>query len=194
MTRLCCLYNNLDPRAETALTKHAVTAGLDVEWVDTSGSQQAYADALEERWTGEEDLILIEQDKEIYYACLPSLMDCDELWCAYTYWIFPVPHTVLALGGFGVTKFSAELQQKVSVAEFRGEEQVNIDRRFCDLLKEKLGIGCCLHGNVVHHHVYVPRPKPVRDFVNAQRAAGVLPPAVYPEPLGPHLLPGSYDL
>lgn len=184
----------LDPRVRAALEKYAPLAGLEVEWIDTTASFQIYADEMEKRWNQGEDLIIVEQDKEIHASCLPVLMSCDEPWCGYAFWQNPVPHTTLVIGGFGVTKFSAEMQKRIPVSAFRGEIQVGIDRRFNDYLMAAIGKGCCLHGNVVHHHVYPPRPKAVRDHVDKLRREGILPPAMYPEPLAPHLLPGSYDL
>lgn len=193
MTRLACFYTDLDPRVETSLRKYAPQAGLDVEWVETPGLGMSYADELKKRWTGESDLIVVEQDKEIFPATLPEIMSCPELWCVCTYWLFPVPHTVLCTGGFGVTKFSAEVQRLVEVSDFSWDKQMGIDRRFQVLLQGK-GIAACSHSLVLHHHVYEPRPKAVREHVENLRKNRILPPAVYPEPLGPHLLPGSYDL
>jgi hypothetical protein len=193
MTRLCCFYTNLDPRAEDALKRFAPQAGLDIEWVETPGPGMVYADELEKRWTGEDDLIVVEQDKEIHAGTLPSIMTCANYWCACTYWLFPVPHTTLCTGGFGVTKFSAKVQRLVKVEDFAGEQQAGIDRRLWDLLVS-MGIPVCLHNLVIHHHVYEPRPESVRRHVENLRENGTLPPAIYPEPAGPHLLPGSYDL
>ena len=184
----------LDPRVKAALEKYAPAAGLEVEWIDTSPDLQVYADEMEKRWGGAEDLIIVEQDKEPFPGQLQALLGCPELWCGYTFWINPVPHTNLALGGFGVTRFSAECQRLFPVSAFRGETQVNIDRRFYDYLISNYGKGVHLHGHVLHHHVYEPRPEAVRKHVTRLRAQGVLPPAAYPEPLAPHLLPGSYDL
>ena len=201
MTRLVCLYGathpapaTLDPRVRAALELYAPLAGLETEWADTSSSLQAYADELEKRWAGEEDLILVEQDKEIFLGTLPDMLDCDQPWCGYTYWCLPAPYTSMAAGGFGVTRFSAQVQRLVPVSAFRGGTQIGIDRRFHDYLLASLGVTCHLHGHVVHHHVYEPVPESDRLRVQAMRAAGILPPAVYPEPDGPHLLPGSHDL
>ena len=178
MTRLVCMYGGtypkdsvLDPRVKAALEKYAPQAGLQVEWVDTSSDLQVYADEMEKRW-GQEDLIIVEQDKEIHTACLPSLMSCGEPWCGYAFWACPVPHTTLVVGGFGVTKFSAGIQRKVPVSVFRGDSQVGIDRRFYEYLLVNFGKVCCLHGHVVHHHVYEPRPKAVRDHVENLRRIG----------------------
>lgn len=199
MTQLACFYRTLDPRVRAALVKHAPMSGLEVEWVETPGPDSGndagdfYARELEKRWHGEEDLIVVEQDKEIFADTLPALTSCAAPWCAATYWIYPAPHTVLAIGGFGATKFSVAIQREVKVQDFEGPHQRNIDRRFLEVLKAR-GIGCCLHNLVVHHHVYEPRPRAVRDHVTNLRAQGVLPPAAYPEPLDPGLLPGSYRL
>lgn len=192
MTRLTCFYTELDPRTRTALERYAPQSGLSVEWVETPGDQ-AYAKLLEERWTGEEDLILVEQDKEIFPGTLPNLMYCDQLWCACVYWIHPPPHTNLAIGGFGATKFSAAIQRQVAVSDFAGDGWAGIDRRFLDHLKVR-GTTPCLHEAVLHHHVYEPRPEGTRRHVAALRAAGIVPPALYPEPADPGLLPGSYRL
>jgi hypothetical protein len=193
MTRLACFYNHLDPRTEAALQRFAPQAGLTVEWVDTSGSLQVYADELARRWQGTEDLILVEQDKEIHGSCLPEMLGCAELWCGWTYWILPEPHTTLVIGGFGVVRFSARVQQMIPVAEFRGESQLNIDRRF-DLALLRHGTRCHLHGHVAHHHVYEPRPARVREHVAGLRDTGMLGPPLCPPAPGPGLLPGSYRL
>lgn len=194
MTRLACFYTNLDSRTKAALEKYAPAAGLDVEWAETPGPGMAYAGELEKRWTGEEDLILVEQDKEIFPSTLQEIASCAHPWCTCTCWVFPEPHTKLAIGAFGVTKFSAEIQRAVKVSEFAGDCQMGIDARFGILLREKHGIGACLHSLVLHHHVYEPRPEFVRRYVEKLRQEGTLPPAMYPKPPGPHLLPGSYDL
>lgn len=198
MARLVCMYgadngDTLDPRVRAALERYAPEAGLETEWVDTSGSLQVYADEMEKRWLGTEDLILVEQDKEVHASCFPSMMACGELWCGYTFWVNPEPHTALAIGGFGVVKFSAAVQRMIPVAEFRGKWQHNIDRRF-HLCLEKRGHGCHLHGHVIHHHVYEPRPERVRRHAALLRERGLLPPAVNPRADDPGLLPGSYRL
>jgi hypothetical protein len=193
VAHLVCFYTKLDPRAEAALKLFAPDVGLEIEWVETPDPGMSYANELEARWTGEDDLILIEQDKEIFSNTLPSLMTCSNLWCTATYWLFPEPHTTLCIGGFGATKFSAQIQRDVKVSEFAGDRQQGIDRRFIDLLLTK-SIPACLHSMVTHHHVYEPRPAGTRAYVNNLREQHLLPPAMAPLSLGPHLLPGSYDL
>lgn len=200
MTRLLVMYGatfpqpaTLDPRVKAAVERWAPAAGLQPEWIDTSSDLQVYADELDKRWLGVEPVIIVEQDKEPHGACFPTLLACDALWCGYTFWQSPVPHTVLTLGGFGVTKFSPQVQKLIPVEAFRGEGQIGIDRRFSDELITH-GYGCHLHGHVLHHHVYKPRPQMVRDHVAELRAQGLVDPAAYPEPPDPGLLPGSYRL
>lgn len=200
MARLLVMYGGtypaeatLDPRVKAAVERWAPEAGLTPEWVDTHDDLQIYADELEKRWTGTEPVIVVEQDKEPHGACFPVLLNCDAPWCGYTFWQGPVPHTSLVLGGFGVTKFSPWAQREIPVSEFRGESQIGIDRRFYDCLMRR-GYGCCLHGHVIHHHVYEPRPEKLRERVAELRAQGLVDPAAYPEPADPGLLPGSYRL
>lgn len=197
MARLAVFYRYLDPRAEAALRKYAP---LPVEWVETPGPDMGpgatdfYARELERRWGGEDELVLVEQDKEIGPGTIEDMLGCSELWCGYTYWMYPEPHTALAIGGFGVTRFSAQVRKMLAVPEFEGVCQKGIDRRFYDLLAERHGAVMHIHGHVLHHHVYEPRPKAVRCHVAGLRGRGLLPPAMYPEPADPGLLPGSYRL
>lgn len=193
MTKLLVMFNNLDPRTAESVKRFAPEAGLEPEWIDTSASQQVYADELEKRWTGDEDIILIEHDKEIFGVTLPEMLACDAPWCTCPYWLFPEPHTTLCLGGFGCTKFSAEIQRRVPVSAFRGPFWLGIDRRFNDYLLT-LGIGACLHSMVTHHHVYEPRPEFVRSHVADLRERGLIAPAMAPAAPEPGLLPGSYRL
>lgn len=194
MTRLMCVFTELDPRTEASLKRHAPAAGLEVEWVNTGESLQAYAAELEKRWDGTEDLIVVEHDKEIYADTLPSLMSCCHLWCGYAYWVGVAPHTALAIAGFGVTRFSAAVQHLVPVDKFAGPYWHGIDRRFYDYLLENHGTVCHLHGQVTHHHVYEPRPEPVRRYVAMLREQGLIGPAQAPAVADPGLLPGSYRL
>lgn len=184
--RAVCFYNNLESRTAAALERWAPGH----ERVDTSASLQTYAAELAARWNSGDDLVLIEQDKEIHGGVLPSFAECGEPWCGFTYWIDPAPHTTLVLGGFGVTKFSAAIQAKVAVADFAWREWRGIDRRFNDLLLS-MGIGCCLHGHVNHHHAYPPRPQAVVSHVASLRAQGLIAPSPAPPAPGPGRLPGS---
>lgn len=194
MTRLACFYRTLDPRTEASLKKYAPQAGLEVEWVETPDSGTGYAEELEKRWTGEGDLLLVEEDKEVFPQMLNHMIGCRELWCGYTYWILPEPDTSLALAGFGVTRFSARLQKLVKVSWFAGEQQAGIDRRLLEYLMEHHGTKMHIHGHTTHHHVYTPAPAAYRERVAELRAQGMIPPAMAPAAPDPGLLPGSYRL
>lgn len=193
--RVICFYGHLDPRTEAALRKYSP---VPVDWVETPGPDMGdeatdiYARELEKRWGGDDDLMLVEQDKEIGPGTLQDMEGCPELWCGYTYWLYPVPHTALAHGGFGVARFSPQVRKLVPVSEFTGIQK-GIDRRFHDLVLERYGTGMHAHGHVLHHHVYEPRPQAIRLHVAMLRACGALPAGAPPAP-DPGLLPGSYRL
>jgi hypothetical protein len=196
--RVACFYgNNLDPRTKTALLRHSP---VPVDWVHTPGPDMGdeatdiYARELEKRWGGDDDFMLVEQDKEIEAGTLENMEGCPELWCGYTYWLYPVPHTALACGGFGVVRFSPQVRKLVNVADFDIGIQKGIDRLFHDLVLERYGVTMHVHGHVLHHHVYEPRSQEVRLYVAMLRATGALPAAEAPPVSDPGLLPGSYRL
>lgn len=195
--RVVCLYRSLDPRTKSSLDKYSP---VPVDWVETptvdhgEEADDCYARALEQRWDGDDDLMLVEQDKEIEAGTLEDMEGCSELWCGYTYWMWPSPHTTLAVGGFGVVRFSPQIRKFVPVSEFEGAWQQGIDRRFYDTVKERYGAVMHIHGHVVHHHVYEPRSEHLHRHIANLRSQGLVAPAPYPEPLDPGLLPGSYRL
>lgn len=195
--RVACFYRTLDPRAEAALRNYSP---VPVDWVETPGpdigpeAKDFYARELEKRWDGTDDLMLVEQDKEIGPNTLRDMDGCPELWCGYTYWMYPEPHTALSIGGFGAARFSSRVREMVSVAEFEGHFQKGIDRRFYDIVKERYGVVMHIHGHILHHHVYEPRPQSIRIHVAMLRARGILPSSDAPPVFDPGLLPGSYRL
>lgn len=113
MKVLCCYAGraNLHPRTARGLRLNCPPAWL--EMIDTSGSPTDYWDALKEHWTGEDDLVVIEQDIEIHEEVLPSFIKCRQPWCSFAYFL-RVGQMSCPLGeSLGCTKFSAELQQMV---------------------------------------------------------------------------------
>jgi len=68
------------------------------------------------RWTAAEDLLLVEQDITLHAAVVPELEACPEPWCCFP---FPRPEAPQTLQDRGIacTRFSAEFQRAVSVAE-----------------------------------------------------------------------------
>lgn len=195
MTRLACFYTTLDPRTKASLLKYA-PPGLAVDWVETPDlGMRRYEEELAKRWTGQDDLLLVEEDKEVFPGMLEHMINCPQLWCGYTYWLLPEPDTCLALAGFGVTRFSAELQKLVPIGAITGEQRtVNIDCELQAYALEHLGTKMHIHGHTVHHHVYEPAPESYRRQIEDLRAQGRIPPAMYPPAREPGLLPGSYRL
>lgn len=88
----------------------------DAEYADCSGDGQAYARLIAERWTGEDDLVIIEHDNEIDHEVLPSFGACGEPWCTYEYEIFPPPLTRWCDTGLGCVRFTAALQREFDFA------------------------------------------------------------------------------
>jgi hypothetical protein len=189
--RVVCFYNNLDPRVAASIRRWV---HYPVEYIDTSASLKVYGQELDKRWTGKQDLVIIEQDKEVHAQVMPTFEACQEPWCGFTYWINPEPHCELVLGGFGCVRFSAWFQRLIPYREWGPGQQHGIDRRLYNYSLHNHGIGQHLHGHVVHHHVYEPRPVSVRAMVAASRATGLIGPTCAPPCPAPHLLPGSYDL
>lgn len=164
MKVICCYSSDVNPLTRQALSLYA----SDVEYVETKGLF-GYNKAIESRWTGNTDLVVIEQDKEITADVIPSFDDCNKPWCMYTYFNFPEPYTRECLVGLGCAKFSAELQQLVSPSEFLTGDSDWIQCPLCN------GAGCWqnldsriafaimnhqiaphYHGKIAHHHDYPP--------------------------------------
>ena len=112
--RVICLYNRLHPLTVQAIERHAPQT----EFVDTSGSDFAYWEAIAKRWTGEEDLMLIEHDVEIHAQVVPQFTACPEWWCH-----FPYPYRGgLTAMATGCTRYRAELQRMVSTSDILAEK------------------------------------------------------------------------
>jgi hypothetical protein len=109
--KVVCCYARLYPETARALRLHVPPRWLTL--IDTSGSDYAYWDALKTQWTGEDDLVIIEQDIEIHGDVLASFATCREHWCSFCYFL-RVGETTCPLGeSLGCTRFSAELQKAV---------------------------------------------------------------------------------
>jgi hypothetical protein len=127
-----------------------------------------YPETLASYWTGEDDLIVIEGDKEINADVIPSFNDCDEPWCTFKYKNLPPPYRKTVTIGLGCAKFSAETQKIVPVSEFVCADVPWQPCRLCKnagcwqqldarlaMALEKHGIDFPhLHGNIKHHHTY----------------------------------------
>lgn len=154
---LCCTVSPHE-KAMEALAKYAPQA----EVIDVTGDNYAYWDNIRERWTGERDLIIIEQDIEITEATISSMESCSQDWCCYAY---PIFRTKIRLRvGLGCIRISAAAQRKITpekiaesftdCAQCRGKGcWWHLDGRIATMLKRG-GFFPHVHGDVIHHHDY----------------------------------------
>jgi hypothetical protein len=106
--RVLACYAEMAPGTREALEKYAPEA----EFVYVGDHDEAYWQALNDAWTGDDDLVIIEQDIEITADVLPSFQGCKQHWCSYAY-TGPRNWAVLT-SCLGCTKFSAALQRAFS--------------------------------------------------------------------------------
>jgi hypothetical protein len=147
-----------------ALRKHAPRAKL----IDTSGSIYDYNDTIASYWTGKEDLVVIEGDKEITHKVLPSFAKCKKPWCTYSAFAWPGPMKVDLDFGLSCAKFSAELQRLISPSEFLcADDPVwskctlcqgkgcwkYLDARIAKAIRIR-GVDVHCHGHIRHFHDY----------------------------------------
>jgi len=109
--RVLCCYSGLYDATREALERYAP----DAEFVDTSGDDYAYWRALMGRWTGEDDLLIVEHDIEIHETVIPQMEACPEPWCTFPYRLWRPD--AWCYNALGCTKFSAALQREVSPEE-----------------------------------------------------------------------------
>ena len=111
MITLCCPAR-FWPSCRDALAEHAPDAVvIPVAVEDNNGWWRE----ISARWTGEEDLLLVEQDIAIHDQVIPQLKACVMPWCTFP---FPRPETpTLQDRGIACTRFSAGFQRLVSVAD-----------------------------------------------------------------------------
>ena len=132
------------------------------EVIDVTGDNYAYWNTIAERWTGERDLIIIEQDIEVGPDTVPVMEQCKQDWCCYAY---PIFRTKVRLRvGLGCIKISAAAQRRIPVekiaegfetcAQCRGKGcWWHLDGRVAAMLKQS-GFFPHVHGDVTHHHDY----------------------------------------
>lgn len=170
MTRVLCCYtpgdpirdgrfhaHNARPDALESVRRHAPQADL----IDVAGDDLAYWREIRARWTGAEDLIVIEHDIQIGPGTVASLESCDRDWCTFAYDIFGCKRLVNALG---CTKLSARLQRAVPAGRVaaafahcpacQGEGcWWHLDNYIARTL-EDAGFAPHVHGDIPHLHDY----------------------------------------
>jgi len=156
--RVLCCPADPHPDAMAALAKYAPQA----ETPDVADDKFAYWREIRTRWTGERDLIIIEQDIEIDADTVKSLEECDQDWCCFAYPIFR--RQVRLRAGLGCTKFSTAAQKLVTSREISEGFELcgeckgagcwwHLDGRISQMLKHR-GLSPHVHGDVKHHHDY----------------------------------------
>ena len=157
------------PDAVAAIARYAPQA----EQPDVTGNKYAYWREISARWTGEADLIIIEQDIEIAADTIASLEDCPEPWCVFAYPIFR--RKIRLRVGLGCTKISAAAQRQVTARAIAEGFALcrdckgagcwwHLDGRVSAMLKHA-GYAPHVHGDVIHHHDYHgPADGPAKDW------------------------------
>ena len=160
--RVIAPYNKREERSAVALAKYAPEAVS----IDTSASIYAYGLAIAGFWTGQEDLVVIEADKEITANVIPSFADCSSYWCSYSYFVFPKALEQEVDIGLGCTRYSAKIQRMISPSEFLCEDNPTwgdcndcngkgcwrfLDARIAQAARSH-GINVHCHGRINHFH------------------------------------------
>ncbi len=153
--RVMCGFAGQGLRNETveSLSEFAPMA----EIIDNSADDGAYWRSIEERWTGDEDLVIIEQDMVIDASTLPSFESCDQPWCSFGY--TAVPHLGRITACLGCVRFTAKIQRIVPVEKIRLDYEemqwVCLDVRIARALF-LAGYEPHDHGDVTHLHSDYP--------------------------------------
>ena len=150
-----------------ALTKYTPLGSL--EMVETGYDVSAYWWELRRRWSGEDDLMIVEQDNVIDAEVVPSFQECMEPWCAFEY-LGPPGMDVDGTGegrilrkSLGCTRFSAQLMNDVPAETISDKDYFVwhlLDMRISRML-EMRGYAPHVHGEVKHCHRYDMDPQKV---------------------------------
>lgn len=148
--KILCLYNQVHPLTRAAIARYAPQT----EYIDTSGSDFAYWEAIRDHWTGEEDLMLIEHDVEIHAQVIPQFEACENIWCHFPY---PYRGGVTSMAT-GCTRYRKELQQMVTPEEILAEPSYRgipghweyMDCTMANAFARK-NVGVCNHSPPVGH-------------------------------------------
>lgn len=106
--RVCYFYAKRFEPAIASLPQNA-------ELIYTGENPWQYWWSLASVWGSGEDLVTVEQDNIITEDILAEYAECDKSWCVNRYPSGPRPGDWLIEKGLGCAKFSAELQELVTV-------------------------------------------------------------------------------
>ncbi len=147
-----------EPRFRSETRQALAEFAPQAELVNMAGDLFNYWNALTERWTGEQDLVVIEQDIVISPDVIPTFESCEHDWCSFSYESMHFgsspPTMVRTAGALGCTKFSADLQRRFPLSRMA----IRVSWESIDVIigshlqfnQVPLGI----HGDVIHLHDY----------------------------------------
>ncbi len=165
--RILVPYVSMHPKAMDALPHYDPR----LRFAYTGRQPTDYWHAVRKYWTGERDLVIIEQDNEIHPEVLPSFESCPKLWCSFWYkgplygmdatnWVFGdgntfYPNLQRMVTGIGCVKFSAELQRRIPASTIAHDDQGwdTLDEQISSRLLNA-AYSPHIHGEVKHHHEY----------------------------------------
>lgn len=159
----------------------------EADWVDVSGSDQAYYRLLAELWASGEDFMLVEHDMELLGGEADAFTACRSPWCTFPYEgsqpiytsrgrLNPPPRAPRIFRcALGCTRFRAELTAELpdAVAHmarkqhpwgdgFSSTHWRRLDSQLASYLFQH-GHKVCEHQpHVIHHHDYDADPVSVR--------------------------------
>jgi hypothetical protein len=147
--RLVCPYTPAGLRTETQVALQQL--GRSVDMVDTSASDESYAELLAALWAGDDDFLLIEHDMIPTTAAVQAMEECADVWCANPY---RVNHQVGEyIVGLGFTRFRAQLCRAVPDAVKRaGRLAGGYPARHWARVDARLAMVLDLAGQRPHHH------------------------------------------
>lgn len=147
-SKVLCCYAQLSP--ETAACLALIP---EAELVPLGSNPLSYWHQFRQRWDGDHDLIIIEQDMTFTPDQVNSLRECDQPWCVFGYAIGTNRFT----SSLGFTKLSAELRRTLKglleVCDMCQGEWWHLDIHLARLFSNA-GYTPHDHGTVGHLHKY----------------------------------------
>jgi hypothetical protein len=153
--RILCAYTKAYLKDETDRALSALAPYAD--FVNVTDDEFGYFKAIGQRWTGEHDLLIVEQDMLPTADALAGMESCPEGWCSCSYPCFlltPGPHIGELTRGLGFTKFGAEFQRKYPFSDIASQcHWTSVDSIICSRF-EFFGENPHDHGPMEHLHDY----------------------------------------
>lgn len=146
----CFHSKSLHPKTVEALSKYAP----DVKFIYTEPEDDySYWREIKKQWTGEDDLLIIEQGEMIHESVIPQFESCPMPWCIFPFQI--AQKGVWRYEGLGCTRFRKELQKEISVSnikEINGGKWIHVEGMLLEACKEYGYSAHAHYPGVIHHH------------------------------------------